>query len=98
MFDPGQLKVTYASLDEAASAIRQQATQLQSDLDNLLTRVRAVAGYWEGDAQHAFHAVAHEWAHRTQHMHGVLESIASKVQIASGHYNTADRKAASYFG
>lgn len=98
MFDPGQLKVTYASLDEAAGVIRHQATQLQGDLDNLLIRVRAVAGYWEGDAQHAFHAVANEWAHRTHHMHGVLESIASKVQMASGHYNAADRRAASYFG
>ncbi|MFI0897641.1 WXG100 family type VII secretion target [Streptomyces sp. NPDC020983] len=98
MLDPGQLKVTYASLDEAAGVIRHQATQLHSDLDNLLTRVRAVAEYWEGDAQNAFHAVAREWAHRTHHMHGVLESIASKVQMAGGHYSAADRKAASYFG
>jgi hypothetical protein len=31
-------------------------------------------------------------------MHSVLESIASKVQIASGHYNASDKKAASFFG
>ncbi|CAG7610159.1 MULTISPECIES: WXG100 family type VII secretion target [Streptomycetaceae] len=98
MSDPGELKVTYSSLDEAAGAIKQQAGQLETDLDNLLTRVRAVAAYWEGDAQTAFHAVANEWANRTHHMHEVLESIASKVQIASGHYNAADKKAASYFG
>lgn len=98
MPDAGELKVHYSSLDEAAGAIKQQAGQLESDLDNLLTRVRAVAAYWEGDAQTAFHSVASEWANRTHHMHEVLESIASKVQIASGHYNAADKKAASYFG
>lgn len=98
MTDDGTLKVTYSSLDEAAGAIKQQASQLETDLDNLLTRVRAVASYWEGDAQTAFHSVANEWANRTHHMHDVLESIASKVQIASGHYNASDKKAASYFG
>jgi WXG100 family type VII secretion target len=96
--DGSTLKVTYSSLEEAAAAIKQQAGQLESDLDNLLTRVRAVAAYWEGDAQAAFHAVANEWANRTHHMHSVLESIASKVQIASGHYNASDKKAASFFG
>jgi WXG100 family type VII secretion target len=98
MSDGSELKVTYASLDEAAGAIKHQAGQLESDLNDLLSRVRAVASYWEGDAQTAFHAVANEWSNRTHHMHEVLESIAGKVQIASGHYNASDKKAASYFG
>ena len=53
---------------------------------------------YRGVGETAFHAVANEWANRTHHMHEVLESIAGKVQIASGHYNAADKKAASFFG
>jgi WXG100 family type VII secretion target len=98
MSHDSELKVTYASLHEASEAIKKQAGILEHDLDDLLGRVRSVAAYWDGEAKQAFDVVAKEWEQRTRHMHEVLNSIAAKVQIASGHYSAADKKAASYFG
>ena len=98
MSHDAELKVTYASLHEASEAIKKQANLLEHDLNDLLGRVRAVSAHWDGEAKQAFDAVAREWENRTHHMHEVLESIAGKVQIASGSYSAADKKAAGYFG
>ncbi|GAB2629911.1 hypothetical protein GCM10027168_71910 [Streptomyces capparidis] len=92
-----ELKVTYASLDQAAADIRSAASDLRRQLDDLLGRVQRVAATWEGDTYQAFQATAREWSKRAEHIQTTLNDVATRVQSASGSYSATDKKTSSYF-
>ncbi|MEU2724819.1 WXG100 family type VII secretion target [Streptomyces smyrnaeus] len=91
------LKVTYASLDDAADAIMREAKHLRQDLEKLQRKIRSVSSLWEGEAHQAYLKVQHQWDVKADDLQNRLLSIAGEVRIASGNYNATDIKASKMF-
>ncbi|MBY8868994.1 MULTISPECIES: WXG100 family type VII secretion target [Streptomyces] len=91
------LSVTYSGLDRAAIDIRNQASQLDHDLDELRKLVTDSLRYWEGEAQSTFHEKLHRWDKEATDIHEALTGIGNVVSQSGGTYQEGDKKAASYF-
>ncbi|ANW17771.1 WXG100 family type VII secretion target [Streptomyces clavuligerus] len=93
----GQLVVTYASLDQAATTIEQQAKKLDDGLVALQTKLRSISDGFQGEAATAADAYHKQWDKETRMIHEALRGIARAVREASPAYQAGDRKAAGYF-
>ncbi|CAM3045128.1 WXG100 family type VII secretion target [Streptomyces albus] len=91
------LKVTYASLDNAADAIDKQAKNLKADLDEIEREVRAISAIWEGEAKTAYQATMKKWETEVNGVHLNLMQIAQAVRLSKDGYQSTDMKSARWF-
>ncbi len=93
-----EIAVRYSSLQEAAASIKQQASRLRGDLEDIRQAVNRVSANWEGEAQTQYNTMQQQWNQKADHVHNILNSIADKVTQASGDYQATDKRAAGNFG
>ncbi|MFI2645975.1 WXG100 family type VII secretion target [Streptomyces sp. NPDC018610] len=91
------LSVTYSGLDTAATQLGNEASQLETDLDQLRKLVVSSLHYWEGEAQSHFHEKLNRWDKEANDIHQALAGIGHVVAQSGGTYMEGDKKAASYF-
>ncbi|MEU3371755.1 WXG100 family type VII secretion target [Streptomyces sp. NPDC006711] len=91
------LGVTYASLDDAARAIKSQADKLNQDLADIKKLVDTAAHNWHGEAQQAYAQKQQEWNRTADSVHISLTQIAQAVSDAGPTYQAGDRRAAAHF-
>ncbi|MFD7709239.1 WXG100 family type VII secretion target [Streptomyces sp. NPDC059785] len=92
-----ELVVKYGALSGAATEIGNQASQLESDLDDIKKMVASVASGWEGEAHETYKQQQAAWDKEARDIHQALVSIAKVVHAAGGDYKGGDHKAASYY-
>ncbi|MEU9989373.1 WXG100 family type VII secretion target [Streptomyces sp. NPDC048045] len=90
-------EVHYDRLDEMATQIGQQASQLEAGLEAIKSKVQQVSSMWEGEAHNTYREQQTAWDREARGIHEALVAIGHAVHAAGGDYMGGDKKAASYF-
>ncbi|WOI62145.1 WXG100 family type VII secretion target [Streptomyces fradiae] len=93
----GTMIVTYASLQEAASTIEQQAKRLNISLEAIQAKITSLQELWQGEAREAYKTAQTDWDRRAREIHQALNQIARAVREAAPAYQQGDKKAAQGF-
>ncbi|MHB9858675.1 WXG100 family type VII secretion target [Streptomyces sp. YIM S03343] len=93
----GELEVSYGSLDETATRLANEASQLEASLEAIKQKVNSVSGMWEGEAHSAYTQQQALWDREARGIHEALVAIGRVVHQAGGDYLGGDKKAASYY-
>ncbi|MFD7653038.1 WXG100 family type VII secretion target [Actinosynnema sp. NPDC059797] len=98
MVDTNRIKVSFGEMSNAGSAIQSQANQVQSELDNLKSRLAPLIAQWDGGASTEYQARQKEWDEAAAGIQQVLASIATAVLQAGEAYQAAEQQNASRWG
>ena len=93
--DANNIKVDFGALSSAAGDIGNQAGKIQSELDNLKSRLTPVIAQWGGGASENYQAAQRAWDESAAGLQQVLAQIATAVQSATDAYQAAESKNAS---
>jgi early secretory antigenic target protein ESAT-6 len=85
-----QVKVSFGELMNASSSISSAAQQIQSQLDDLKSKVVKVMSSYEGEAAEAYHMAQEKWDKSAADLQSVLSSIGIAVRDASEAYQAAE--------
>ncbi|MEU4447318.1 WXG100 family type VII secretion target [Actinosynnema sp. NPDC050801] len=86
------IKVDFSALSSAAGDITGQAGKVDSELDNLKSRLQPVIAQWEGGASAAYQDAQTRWDQAAAGLQQVLAQIGSAVASATEAYQAAERK------
>ncbi|MDT3398190.1 WXG100 family type VII secretion target [Streptomyces sp. B1866] len=84
------MEITYAGVVSASEQVKSEAGHLKSELDSLMSRVRAVVETWDGETQRAFYDRQRDWDTRVNHLHETLVTISRKLMEATEGYRAND--------
>lgn len=87
----GEIKVNYASMESLKAGLRQQSTEIQTQLDDLEAAARQLAGNWDGDAKEAFSDAKRRWDASMAHMHQILNDTELRIGNSAVQYAETDR-------
>ncbi|MBQ0868390.1 WXG100 family type VII secretion target [Streptomyces smyrnaeus] len=91
------LKVTYASLDEAATSIEGFAKTLMEDLGDIRKQVASISEAWEGEAQTAYKEAMRKWDTKSQAVQQALTEIVRVIRLGRDGYQETDLASARWF-
>ena len=91
------MSVNPGQVNALAGEIRNGATGIQTQLDNLGTEVAKLRGQWGGDAQTAYDAAQRSWTQSVSAMQELLTQIATKTEEISSTYVQSDNSSANRF-
>ncbi|WP_329455328.1 WXG100 family type VII secretion target [Streptomyces sp. NBC_01497] len=89
--------VNYDTVTTAASDVRRTASELTSELTDLMGRVKRVAENWDGQAKDAYHDRQADLTAQMDGMNQDLARIASLLDAAVVGYQDTDRGNAARF-
>ncbi|GGP58321.1 WXG100 family type VII secretion target [Saccharothrix coeruleofusca] len=87
-----QIKVDFAQLSGAAGDISGHAAKVQSELDELKSRIAPVVAQWEGASSGSYQEAQAKWDTSAADLQQVLASIGSAVAAATEAYQAAEQK------
>jgi ESAT-6 family protein len=85
-----QIKVTFGSIDTAASDTDSIAANLNQQLDDLKGYIRPLVASWAGDAATNYQALQQKWDTSAADLNGVLRQIANTLRTSNQNYSTAE--------
>ncbi|GAA3637896.1 WXG100 family type VII secretion target [Streptomyces chitinivorans] len=91
------IKITYATVINAAEDVRSAARDLTSQLNALEDKVMKVVNTWDGEAKQAFRAKHAGWSRDVSGLNTTLNAIADNLVESTSGYQRTDRKAAQRF-
>ncbi|MFP8940904.1 WXG100 family type VII secretion target [Streptomyces fenghuangensis] len=91
------IKVTYATVINAAEDVRNAARELSEQLNALEDKVMKVVNTWDGEAKQAFKAKHDGWGRDVSGLNSTLNAIADSLTQSTSDYQRTDRKAAQRF-
>ncbi|MFD7136031.1 WXG100 family type VII secretion target [Streptomyces sp. NPDC059894] len=97
MSDAGRTAVNYDTVTQAAVDVRKTATDLTEGLETLMTRVKAVAETWEGEARSAYGTIQSSSNDQMAQMCEKLNAIARLLDESVIGYSDTDHGNASRF-
>ena len=86
------IKVDFGALSSAAGDITGQAGKVQSELDNLKSRLAPVIAQWEGGASASYQDAQNRWNESAAGLQEVLAQIGIAVASATEAYQAAEQK------
>jgi early secretory antigenic target protein ESAT-6 len=86
----GQIQVTFATIENAGTEVRQTANTIQSQLDDLKAGVAKIAASWTGAAQEGYQARQRIWDQKATDLHNTLNQIASALDNAHQSYTATE--------
>ncbi|MFI1015735.1 WXG100 family type VII secretion target [Streptomyces sp. NPDC020965] len=89
--------VNYDTVTMAAGDVRATSTYLNQQLDELMNRVKQVAGAWEGEAKDAYIALQGNIAQNMDGLNQDLATIARLLDQSVAGYQETDRGNAARF-
>jgi early secretory antigenic target protein ESAT-6 len=92
-----QLKVSTDDVAAKASAVRTQATELESQVAALTSQMGALAETWTGTASSAFQALYAEWKGQASQIQQSLASISASLATAGTNYAEVEAANAAGF-
>ncbi|MFF5189648.1 WXG100 family type VII secretion target [Streptomyces sp. NPDC000345] len=97
MSDAGRTAVNYDTVTQAASDVRKTAGDLVEGLETLMSRVRAVAETWEGEAKTAYTEIQRSSSEEMDLMCQKLARIAKLLDESVIGYSDTDHGNAARF-
>ncbi|MFJ1993297.1 MULTISPECIES: WXG100 family type VII secretion target [Streptomyces] len=91
------MEITYSGVIHAAGEVKKTANNIKSELDTLITQVKAVVDTWDGETQRAFYDRQRDWDKQVNHMHETLMTISQKMMNATDGYKSNDLAQARRF-
>jgi early secretory antigenic target protein ESAT-6 len=86
------ISVDFNSLSSAASDISGHASKVDSELDNLKSRLGPVIASWEGGASESYQDAQRRWDESAAGLQQVLAQIGLAVAQATEAYQAAENK------
>ncbi|MFF0394032.1 WXG100 family type VII secretion target [Kitasatospora sp. NPDC004615] len=90
--------VNFQTLQNASSEVRQTASRIQTQLDDLKAGVQRIATSWEGSAQEGYQARQAEWDRKAADLQQVLGQISSALDNAAQSYQQTENSNKSLWG
>ncbi|MEU4742878.1 WXG100 family type VII secretion target [Actinosynnema sp. NPDC023658] len=90
--DTNQIAVDFGHLSSAAGEISGQANKIESELENLKSRLAPVIAQWDGGASENYQAAQRAWDESAAGLQQVLAQIGSAVASATEAYQAAESK------
>ncbi|MFJ5235002.1 WXG100 family type VII secretion target [Kitasatospora sp. NPDC088391] len=87
--------VNFNTIQNASTEVRQTASRIQNQLDDLKSGVQKIASTWEGAAQQGYQARQQEWDNKAADLQQVLGQIASALDNAAQSYQQTESKNAN---
>ncbi|MFD8483522.1 WXG100 family type VII secretion target [Kitasatospora sp. NPDC059673] len=84
--------VNFQTLQNASSEVRQTASRIQSQLDDLKSGVTRVASSWQGAAQEGYQARQAQWDAKAADLQQVLGQIATALDNAAQSYQQTENQ------
>ncbi|MFJ1757982.1 WXG100 family type VII secretion target [Kitasatospora sp. NPDC088134] len=84
--------VNFSTIQNASTEVRQTASRIQNQLDDLKSGVQKIAATWEGAAQQGYQARQQEWDNKAADLQQVLGQIASALDNAAQSYQQTEDK------
>ncbi|GAA2514199.1 WXG100 family type VII secretion target [Streptomyces sp. NPDC059506] len=94
----GQILVNFSTISTAANDVRQTASSIKNQLDDLEAGVKKIATTWEGSAQESYRAKQAEWDKRALSMQQTLEQIAKALDQAAQSYQATESRNKAMWG
>jgi WXG100 family type VII secretion target len=85
-----QIKVTFGSIDTAASDTDTIATNLNQQLDDLKGYISPLVASWTGQAATNYQTLQKEWDTSATELNQVLRQIAATLRTSNQNYSTAE--------
>ncbi|MFJ5886544.1 WXG100 family type VII secretion target [Kitasatospora cineracea] len=82
--------VNFQTIQNASSEVRQTASRIQNQLDDLKAGVQRIASSWEGAAQQGYQARQAQWDAKAADLQQVLARIASALDNAAQSYQQTE--------
>ncbi|MBB5806167.1 early secretory antigenic target protein ESAT-6 [Saccharothrix ecbatanensis] len=86
------ISVDFNRLSSAAGDISGHASKVDSELDNLKTRIGQVVANWEGSASGTYQDAQRRWDESAAGLQQVLAQIGLAVAQATEAYQAAEKK------
>ncbi|MFI1522595.1 WXG100 family type VII secretion target [Kitasatospora cineracea] len=83
--------VNFQTIQNASSEVRQTASRIQNQLDDLKAGVQRIASSWEGAAQQGYQARQAQWDAKAADLQQVLARIASALDNAAQSYQQTEK-------
>ena len=90
----GYLKVDYASAEQIAATLKQNAEARVSDINSLSSRVNP-ANVWEGTAASAYQEKYEQWKQAETNLVNALEELGGVVKQIIDNFDQIDQQGAS---
>ncbi|MER5640933.1 WXG100 family type VII secretion target [Kitasatospora sp. NPDC002227] len=87
--------VNFSTIQNAAGEVRQTASRIQQQLDDLKAGVTRIASSWEGKAQEGYQARQREWDAKAADLQQALSQIATSLDNAAQSYQDTESKNAN---
>jgi WXG100 family type VII secretion target len=91
------MSVQTAQVVGMAGQIRNGASGIRSELDNLDSKVRQLLSAWSGEAQTSYHQAQARWTKSLGELQALLERIASSTEQIAQTYDSSDGRNAGRF-
>jgi len=85
-----QIKVTFGSIDTAASDTDSTAANLNQQLDDLKGYIRPLVASWTGQAATNYQGLQQKWDTSAADLNQVLSQIANTLRTSNQNYTTAE--------
>ncbi|MEU5388411.1 WXG100 family type VII secretion target [Kitasatospora cineracea] len=82
--------VNFQTIQNASSEVRQTASRIQNQLDDLKAGVQRIASSWEGAAQQGYQARQAQWDAKAADLQEVLGRIATALDNAAQSYQQTE--------
>jgi 6 kDa early secretory antigenic target len=91
------MSVNPAQVIELSGQIRNGASGIKSQLDELDSEVGKLRASWSGSAQQAYDDAQRKWTQSLTDLNTLLQQIASKTEEIAQHYTSSDQTSAGRF-
>lgn len=91
----GDILVNFQTIQSASSEVRQTASRIQSQLDELKAGVQRIASSWQGSAQEGYQARQAQWDAKAADLQQVLGQIATALDNAAQSYQQTEQQNAN---
>jgi ESAT-6 family protein len=92
-----RVKVTFDTIDTAASDITTTATNLRNQLDDLRKYVQPLVASWTGEAATNYQNLQNQWHTSADQLHQILVQIATTLSTVNNNYRTVEKNVADLY-
>ncbi|GHT81577.1 hypothetical protein FACS1894125_2580 [Actinomycetota bacterium] len=97
MSDIGSFSVQPGQVDSLASEIANGANNIQSELDQLDSKVKSLIEQWDGEAKENYHVAQTQWQKTVTELRELLTKISSTTREIGQAYTSTDKQTAALF-
>jgi ESAT-6 family protein len=94
----GEIKVSFAAVEEAGSNIQSTFNKMTQELDDLKSKLAPLDAAYNGAAKEAWYSVQKDWNSSQDELNQVLNSIGTAVSQAARDYSDTEHGVSRLWG